>query len=225
MSTSKQNFKRHGSRYKARRRAVDILFEAEFRDIDPVLILEDRIELSRNQDNQVKPVPEYTQDIVPGVAVHLDAIDDAIASNLSSDWRLDRIPAVDRAVLRVTAWEMLYNPEVDNPVSVTEGVELASEYSNDQAPAYVHAVLDGILKTADLRLADAATTARENVDDSYLDNLIVSSEGTGSTESTEATEPTEATAPTNPAANDELPNEESTKNSSEDSTRETTEEN
>ncbi|MDC7103506.1 transcription antitermination factor NusB [Corynebacterium falsenii] len=219
MSTSKQNFKRHGSRYKARRRAVDILFEAEFRDIDPVLILEDRIELSRNQDNQVKPVPEYTQDIVPGVAVHLDAIDDAIASNLSSDWRLDRIPAVDRAVLRVTAWEMLYNPEVDNPVSVTEGVELASEYSNDQAPAYVHAVLDGILKTADLRLADAATTARENDDDSYLDNLIVSSEGMGSTESTEAT------APTNPAANDELPNEDSTKDSSEDSTRETTEEN
>lgn len=219
MSTSKQNFKRHGSRYKARRRAVDILFEAEFRDIDPVLILEDRIELSRNQDNQVKPVPEYTQDIVPGVAVHLDAIDDAIASNLSSDWRLDRIPAVDRAVLRVTAWEMLYNPEVDNPVSVTEGVELASEYSNDQASAYVHAVLDGILKTADLRLADAATTARENDDDSYLDNLIVSSEGMGSTESTEAT------APTNPAANDELPNEDSTKDSSEDSTRETTEEN
>ncbi len=153
--------RRHGSRYKARRRAVDILFEAEFRDIDPVEITEERIEMAKDQANQVKPVPEYTVAIVQGVATNLDAIDDAIAVHLASEWRLDRLPAVDRAVLRVAAWEVLFNAEVPNEVATVEGVELASEYSHDKAPAYVHAVLDGVNRDADLKLADAAAERRE----------------------------------------------------------------
>lgn len=157
-------FKRHGSRYKARRRAVDILFEAEFRDIDPVEIVEERISLSKDSANQVKPVPEYTQQIVPGVATNLDALDEAIALHLSSDWQLDRLPAVDRAVLRVAAWELKFNDDVPPQVAVVEGVELASEYSHDKAPSYIHAVLDGINKDlqlqADMKIADAAADAR-----------------------------------------------------------------
>ena len=70
---------RHGPRHAARQRAVDILFEAEFRDTDPVGIVEERIDLSRDESNQVKRVPEYTTAIVPGVAQALDEIDDAIA--------------------------------------------------------------------------------------------------------------------------------------------------
>lgn len=154
------SFKRHGSRYKARRRAVDILFEAEFRDIDPVEIVEERISLAKDSANQVKPVPEYTQQIVPGVATNLDALDEAIALHLSSDWQLDRLPAVDRAVLRVAAWELKFNDDVPPQVAVVEGVELASEYSHDKAPSYIHAVLDGINKDlqlqADLKIADAS---------------------------------------------------------------------
>lgn len=157
-------FKRHGSRYKARRRAVDILFEAEFRDIDPVEIVEERISLSKDSANQVKPVPEYTQQIVPGVATNLDALDEAIALHLSSDWQLDRLPAVDRAVLRVAAWELMFNDDVPPQVAVVEGVELASEYSHDKAPSYIHAVLDGINKDlqlqADMKIADAAAAQR-----------------------------------------------------------------
>ncbi|WP_293819071.1 transcription antitermination factor NusB [uncultured Corynebacterium sp.] len=157
-------FKRHGSRYKARRRAVDILFEAEFRDIDPVEIVEERISLAKDSANQVKPVPEYTQQIVPGVATNLDALDEAIALHLSSDWQLDRLPAVDRAVLRVAAWELKFNDDVPPQVAVVEGVELASEYSHDKAPSYIHAVLDGINKDlqlqADMKIADAAAAAR-----------------------------------------------------------------
>ena len=64
---SAARFKRRGARYKARRRAVDILFEAEFRDIDPVDIMEERAELAVIR-NQIKPIPEYTSQIVPGVA-------------------------------------------------------------------------------------------------------------------------------------------------------------
>lgn len=161
MSDKQINHKRHGSRYKARRRAVDILFEAEFRDIDPVEIVEERVELSRDQDNRVKPVPEYTATIVTGVAENLDALDASIASHLSSEWRLDRLPAVDRAVLRVSAWEVMFNAEVPNRVAIVEGVELASEYSHDKAPGYVNVVLDGVGRDADLRLADAAAKQRE----------------------------------------------------------------
>ena len=84
---------RHGPRHAARQRAVDILFEAEFRDTDPVGIVEERIDLSRDESNQVKRVPEYTTAIVPGVAQALDEIDDAIAAHLSSTWRLERLPA------------------------------------------------------------------------------------------------------------------------------------
>ena len=179
------SFKRHGSRYKARRRAVDILFEAEFRDIDPVEIVEERISLATDSANQVKPVPEYTQQIVPGVATNLDALDEAIALHLSSEWRLDRLPAVDRAVLRVSAWELKFNDDVPAQVAVVEGVELASEYSHDKAPSYIHAVLDGINKDmqvqADLKIADASATQRaeaesaeapEADDQEQLDRLL-----------------------------------------------------
>ncbi|OLT50606.1 N utilization substance protein B [Corynebacterium sp. CNJ-954] len=156
---SGESYRRHGARYKARQRAVDILFEAEFRDIDPVEIVEDRVELARDDSNQVKPVPEYAARIVPGVASALDEIDEAIAAHLSSTWRLDRLPAVDRAVLRVSAWELLYNEEVPARVALKEGIELASEYSHDKAPGYVNAVLDGIAR--DKRLADEAAAAAE----------------------------------------------------------------
>ncbi|MGV0383871.1 transcription antitermination factor NusB [Corynebacterium sp. 22_2729] len=182
------SFKRHGSRYKARRRAVDILFEAEFRDIDPVEIVEERISLAKDAANQVKPVPEYTQQIVPGVATNLDALDEAIALHLSSEWRLDRLPAVDRAVLRVAAWELKFNDDVPSQVAVVEGVELASEYSHDKAPSYIHAVLDGINKDmqvqADLQIADAAAAQRANSEaDDNLDSLlgdVVNEEGEAS---------------------------------------------
>lgn len=179
--TKEANFKRHGARYKARRRAVDILFEAEFRDVDPVGIIEERIALSKDQENQVKPVPEYTEEIVNGVAVNLDALDDSIASHLSSEWRLDRLPAVDRAVLRVSAWEVMFNDDVPAKVAIKEGVELASEYSHDKAPGYVNVVLDGVGRDTDLRLADAVAAQKESavtgidaVSDEELDQLIES---------------------------------------------------
>ena len=82
------DYKRHGARYRARRRAVDMLFEAETRDIDPVAIVEDRTELSRNPLNAVAPVADYTREIVAGAAEKLDDLDDAIERSLSEDWEL-----------------------------------------------------------------------------------------------------------------------------------------
>ena len=143
-----KNYRRRGGRYRARRRAVDFLFEAETRDVDPVAIVEDRIELSRFEENRVAPVADYTRELVRGTAERLDEIDAAIARYLSEQWELGRLPAVDRAVLRVGAWEILYNPEVDAPISIVDAVEIASEYSTDVASPYIHAVLDDIAQSA-----------------------------------------------------------------------------
>ena len=141
------NYKRHTARYRARRRAADILYEAENRDVDPVAIVEDRIALAREDRNAVAPVAEYTQVIVKGVAEELDVIDDTIARYLSEDWELHRIPAVDRAILRVSVWELLFNPDIPTATAVVEGVEIASQYSNEQAAPYIHAVLDDVAQS------------------------------------------------------------------------------
>lgn len=146
-SSEEKNYRRHGSRYRARRRAVDFLFEAETRDVDPVAIVEDRVALSRFPENAVAPVADYTAEMVRGAAERLDEIDTAIARYLSDQWELGRLPSVDRAVLRVGAWEILYNPEVDAPISIVDAVEIASEYSTDVASPYIHAVLDDIAQS------------------------------------------------------------------------------
>lgn len=152
------DYKRRGARYKARRRAVDILFEAEARDVDPIAIIEDRVELARLPEPPVAPVAPYTQDIVRGVAYELDRIDESIARFLAEDWTLGRIPAVDRAILRVSTWELLFNPEVPRKTAVAEGIELASEYSTDVAPPYINAVLDDVMSHVDDILAATPET-------------------------------------------------------------------
>ena len=141
------NYKRHTARYRARRRAADILYEAENRDIDPVAIVEDRIALAREDRNAVAPIAEYTKVIIKGAAEELDVIDETISRYLSEDWELHRIPAVDRAILRVSVWELLFNPDVPTATAVVEGVEIASQYSNEQAAPYIHAVLDDVAQS------------------------------------------------------------------------------
>lgn len=81
------------------------------------------------------------------MAERLDELDDTISRYLSETWQLSRLPAVDRAVLRVLAWEIMFNDEVDAPISVVDGVEIASEYSTDVAAPYIHAVLDDIAQS------------------------------------------------------------------------------
>lgn len=141
------NYKRHTARYRARRRAADILYEAENRDIDPVAIVEDRIALALEDRNAVAPIAEYTKVIIKGAAEELDVIDETISRYLSEDWELHRIPAVDRAILRVSVWELLFNPDIPTATAVVEGVEIASQYSNEQAAPYIHAVLDDVAQS------------------------------------------------------------------------------
>ena len=129
------------SRSKARKRAVDVLFEAAQRGLPPVEVLAQRIV----QPGTQTALPQYAVDIVEGVAEHRDRIDEALTT-YAQGWTLDRMPAVDLAILRVGAWEILHNDELDDPVAIDEAVELARSLSTDDSPAFVNGLLGRIAR-------------------------------------------------------------------------------
>lgn len=130
-------------------RAVDILFEAESRDVDPVAIIDDRHKLARDINPVVAPVAEYTEAIINGVAVELDTLDVFLSEHIAETWTLERLPSVDRAILRVAGWEMIYNTDVPVTTAIVEAVEIASEYSGDKSSAYINATLDAMASKVD----------------------------------------------------------------------------
>lgn len=89
----------------------------------------------------------YAREIVDGVTDHQGEIDDLIAS-YAQGWTIDRMPNVDRAILRIASWEMLHNPEVPAPVAINEAVTLAKEYSTDDSSRFVNGVLGKIAEHA-----------------------------------------------------------------------------
>jgi len=122
------------ARSKARKRALDILFEAELRGL-PVLEL-----LAERQSLGEPPVSEYAAALVRGVAVHYDRISELISWNLV-DWTLDRMPAVDRNILRLGVYELLWEDDLPDGVAISEAVALAEDLSTDNSPAFVNGVL------------------------------------------------------------------------------------
>ena len=131
------------ARTKARRRAVEVLFEADQRGLLDTADLrgfaEDRFVTSANHTQ----APAYTRQIVEGVAEHLAEVDETIAT-YAQGWSLSRMPAVDRAIARVAAWEIVYNDEVDPPVAVDEAVTLSRMLSTDDSPRYLNGLLGRI---------------------------------------------------------------------------------
>ncbi|MFD6178797.1 MULTISPECIES: transcription antitermination factor NusB [unclassified Isoptericola] len=125
-----------GARTKARKRAVDILFEAEQRGLDPQVLVADRV----IEPHTEAAVPQYTVDLVEGVVAHLERIDELLAT-YSQGWTVERMPAVDRALLRIGTWELLYNDDVPDAVAVDEAVDLAGQLSTDDSPSFVNGLL------------------------------------------------------------------------------------
>jgi N utilization substance protein B len=139
-------------RHQARKRAVDLLFEAEARGISPVEVVDMRTALAETKSD-VAPLHPYTATVARGVSEHIAHIDDLITTHLQG-WTLDRLPAVDRAVLRVAVWELLHADDVPEPVAVDEAVELAKELSTDDSPGFVNGVLGQVmLVTPQIRAA------------------------------------------------------------------------
>ncbi|HET9972102.1 MAG TPA: transcription antitermination factor NusB [Streptosporangiaceae bacterium] len=125
------------ARSKARKRALDILFEAELRD-EPVLDL-----LAERITQGSPPVSPYAADLVRGVTVHKIRIDKLI-EEFAEGWTLDRMPAVDRNVLRIGIYELLWADDVPDGVAISEAVLLARDLSTDASPAFVNGLLAGI---------------------------------------------------------------------------------
>jgi len=142
-------------RHQARKRAVDLLFEAEARGLTLAEVVDVRTALS-DTNPEVAPLHPYTAAAARGVGEHLAHIDDLISSHLQG-WTLDRLPAVDRAILRVAVWELLYADDVPEPVAVDEAVELAKGLSTDDSPGFVNGVLGQVmLVTPQIRAAARA---------------------------------------------------------------------
>ncbi|WP_207915340.1 transcription antitermination factor NusB [Micromonospora sp. 15K316] len=132
------------ARRKARKRALDVLFEADLRDQPPVEVLAGYLERIE------RPHPEhlgYAVSLVEGVADRLDRIDELIAS-YAEGWTLDRMPAVDRNLARIAVYELLYLDEIDDAVAISEAVELARQMSTDDSPRFLNGLLGRIAEYA-----------------------------------------------------------------------------
>jgi len=127
------------ARSKARKRALDILFESEQRGSPVLDLLAERITLGS------PPVPGYAADLVRGVTVHTARIDELI-SQYAEGWTMDRRPAVDRNVLRIGVYELLWADDVPDAVAISEAVLLAQDLSTEASPAFVNGLLARIAK-------------------------------------------------------------------------------
>lgn len=133
------------ARTKARKRAVDAVFAADLRKISPLTLLDDVADMAADRQNQ-DAIFGYARDIVQGVVDHHEEIDDLLET-YSQGWALDRMPNLDRAILRVAVWEILHNPDVPDAVAVNEAVELAKELSTDDSGSFVNGLLSRIAST------------------------------------------------------------------------------
>jgi N utilization substance protein B len=129
-----------GARSKARKRALDLLFAADLRRESAADALDRAIA------EGAAPSNPYTETLVRGVVEHLARIDKVLGT-YAKDWTLDRMPAVDRNVLRLGAFELLYVEDVPDPVAVTEAMALVTELSTDESPAFVNGVLGAIVRS------------------------------------------------------------------------------
>jgi transcription antitermination protein NusB len=126
------------ARSKARKRALDILFASELRSEDPVVALERAIEAGEG------PTNDYTTTLVRGVVEHRERIDEVLTT-YSKGWTLSRMPAVDRNVLRIGVYELLWgDDDVPDSVAVSEALHLVQDLSTDDSPAFVNGLLGSI---------------------------------------------------------------------------------
>lgn len=132
------------ARSKARKRALDVLFAAELRSEAPLDALE-RVLLAP-ADSGERPGNPYTAELVRGVAAHQARIDEVL-SDFAEGWTLERMPAVDRNVLRLAVYELIWAEDVPDEVVVSEAVGLVHELSTDDSPGFVNGILGSIARS------------------------------------------------------------------------------
>jgi transcription antitermination protein NusB len=128
------------ARRRARKRALDVLYEADLRRLPAMEVLTAYV--ARLEEPKPEHLP-YAVTLVEGVAAHADRIDELIAS-YAEGWTLDRMPPVDRNLARIAVLELLWMDEIDDAVAITEAVELAKQLSTDDSPRFLNGVLGRI---------------------------------------------------------------------------------
>lgn len=126
------------ARTKARKRAVDVLYESDLRGSDAITVVSERVAMAD------PPVNDYTIELVEGVTANRRRID-AILSEYSEGWTIARMPDVDRAILRVGVYELLW-ADVPDAVAIDEAVELAKSLSTDESPRFVNGLLGRLVR-------------------------------------------------------------------------------
>lgn len=129
------------ARGKARKRALDIVFEADAKQI-PISSVVGEHQRRRIADGQGELNP-YSVEVAEGVAKNQESID-ALISEFSTGWTIERMPTVDRAILRVAIYELIYNTEIPDAVVISQAVELAKELSTEESGSFVHGVLGAV---------------------------------------------------------------------------------
>lgn len=124
------------ARGKARKRALELLYEAEARGTEVSTLLAQRLEAPTTQ----VPLAAYTVELVEGVVAHREGIDEALTT-YSQGWSLARMPAVDRAALRLGTWEIVWNDDVPDEVAISEAMALVSRLSTDDSARFVNGLL------------------------------------------------------------------------------------
>lgn len=129
------------ARSKARKQALDILFESDIRGSVALDILVSRDVIEEGPD--ARPIREYTREIINGVSDHRRKIDELIAT-YAQGWDMDRLPAVDRSILRIGIYEIIWANSLPDAVAIDEALTLAKELSTDESAGYIHGVLGKI---------------------------------------------------------------------------------
>jgi N utilization substance protein B len=129
--------------------ALDAIFAADLRKINPEILLDVSADQQLDRQNQ-EEIVGYAKQIVAGVVSSFAEIDDRIEA-FSHKWSVERMPAVDRAILRVAVWEILFNDEVPDAVAISEAVSLAGELSTDGSGTFVNGLLGAIAGTKSAR--------------------------------------------------------------------------
>lgn len=146
------------ARSTARKRALNTLYEADEKGQDILSLLSERLE---NPGAQT-PLPDYAVEIVRGVAQHRHHID-SVLNDHSETWKVRRMPVVDRNILRIGVWELVYNDEIPQGVAIDEAIQLAKKLSDYDAPAFLHGVLSAVADdpevTAEPEVSETAETS------------------------------------------------------------------
>ena len=142
------------ARSTARKRALNTLYEADEKGQDILSLLAERIE----QPGAQTPLPDYAIEIVRDVAEHIAAID-AMLDEHSTGWKVKRMGVVDRNILRIAAWEIMFNDDVPNMVAIDEALSLAKTLCDDDSPAFIHGLLSAV--SADAEATEVAEQPTE----------------------------------------------------------------